>query len=206
MVHRLIFFLTFFCVSVQAQKNYNAVIFQHDGTQINCTARLPTMFENTIKFKIDNNGKFKKMKSKDIKTICYFLRGDKTIELEYLQYYSLFKKNNIEQDLSDTEWLEVVVNGHMTLYVSKEVSRGGQSKSSAYHYFVKRENEEIATEIAYVRYSNGFLIHRMEIEDYFADAPGIEEKIKNKEEGYTAKEIINIVTEYNAFRKTVTIP
>ena len=206
MVHRLIIFLVFFCVNVQAQRFIKAVIFQHDGTQINCLARLPDASEKTIRFKIDENSKTQKLKSKDIKTVCYYLSGDKTLEIEYLRYISFFEMSYIRQEVFAAEWVEVLVRGDMMLYYILESSLSGQRKYNVYHYYVKRENEEYATEIAYVRYVKDFLIYRMEAGDYFADAPEIERKIDYREEGYTPKDIVNIVQEYNAFKKSIPKP
>jgi len=203
MVCRLIFFLIFFCVNVQAQKFLKAVIFQHDGTQINCLARLPDMSETSIRYKIDDNSKTQKIKSKDAKSICYYLRGNKTLELEYLRYISLFELIYNRHNVFAAEWIEVLERGDITLYFTQESSRSGQRKTFTYHYYVKRENEDYATEIAYVRYKNDFLIYRMETEDYFADIPDLEKKIENREEGYTAKDIVNIVKEYNTFKKNI---
>jgi len=201
MNYRLVFVFIFFCVSVQAQTFLNAVIYLHDDTQIDCLARLPAMYEKTIRFKMDNNSKTQKMNSKDIKTVRYILRGGKILEIEYLRYISFFETSM--QDVFAAEWIEVLVRGPMMLYVTQEASRSGQRKTVIYHYYVKRENEEIATEIAYVRYKNDFLIYRMEAGDYFANAPEIEKKIKSREEGYTAKDIVNIVKEYNTFQETI---
>jgi hypothetical protein len=166
-------------------------------------ARLPDMSEKTIRFKIDNNSKTQKMKSKDVKSICYYLSGDKTLDIEYLRYTSFFEVRDFGHEIFAAEWIEVLVRGDMMLYTIHETSRSGQRKSSIYHYLVKRENEEYATEIAYVKYINDFLIYRMETEKYFADAPDIERKIEYREEGYTAKDIVNIVKEYNTFKKTI---
>ena len=203
MVYRLVFFFIVFCVNVQAQKFLKAVIFQHDGTQINCLARLPSMYEKTVRFKVDNNSKVQKVKGEDVKSVRYYLRGNNTLELEYLRYTSFFEiSNNMQNDFT-TEWVEVLVRGDMMLYFIQEASRSGQRKSYIYRYFVKRKNDDYATEIAYIRYKNGFLIYRMEADDFFADAPEIEKKIKNGEEGYSAKDIVSIVQEYNAFKKNV---
>ena len=205
MVHRLFFVLIFFCVNVQAQKFIKAVIFKHDGTQINCLASLPVM-ETTVRFKIDNNSKTQKIKSKDIKSIFYYLRGNETLEMEYLRYTSMFEMTNDRQNVFAAEWMEVLVRGDMTLYYIQEASRSGQRKTIIYHYFVKRENDEYATEIAYVRYNNDFLIYKMEADDFFADVPEIEKKIKSRKEGYLAKDIVNIVREYNTLKNSIPKP
>jgi hypothetical protein len=168
-------------------------------------ACLPVM-ETAIKYKIDQNSKVQKMKSKDIKSVCYYLKGNKTFEIEYLRYTSIFEMNNNIQDVFAAEWIEVLEHGDMSLYSIQEASRSGQRKSYIYHYLVKRENEDFATEIAYVRYKNDFLIYRMEASDYFSDAPDIERKIENREEGYSAKDIVNIVKEYNSYKKTISNP
>jgi hypothetical protein len=203
MVHRIVFILLFWGVSVQAQTFFDAVIYQHDGTHVDCMARLPVLYEKTVRFKTDHNSKTQKMQSKDIKTVCYFHRGEKIVEIEYLRYISFLEMNNTMQNVSAAEWIEVLVRGPMMLYVIQEASRSGQRKTITYHYFVKRENEEFATEIAYVRSKNGFLIYRMESGDYFANAPDIEKKIESREEGYTAKDIMNIVKEYNISQEIV---
>ena len=198
--HGLILFFVFFCINVQAQKYIKAVIFQQDGAQINCMARLPAMFEKNIRFKTDDNRKIQKMKGEEIKSVCYYLRGNNTLEIEYIRYISHFEMSSNMQYASATEWIEVLVRGDMMLYFTQEASRSGQRKAFTYHYYVKKENENYATEIAYLRYRNGFLIYRMEAGDYFSDAPEIEKKIENREEGYTAKDIVNIVKEYNNFK------
>ena len=203
MFPRLFIFLFFFCGYVQAQTFHKVVIFQHDGTQIDGLAKLPAFMSDskTISFKMDNSSKTQKMKSNDIKTICYYLRDKKILEIEYIRYLSFFDVSNNWQNVSAPEWIEVLVRGDMMLYVIKETSRNGQRKSTIYHYFVKRENEEFATEIAYVRYKGDFLIYRMEAGDYFANTPEIERKITRREEGYSAKDIVNIVNEYNSLKK-----
>jgi len=206
MVHRLFFFLIFFCANVQAQKFLPAVIYQHDGTQVNCLARLPAMYEKTVRFKMDDNSKVQKLRGEDVRSVTYSLRGNNTLEIEYLRYTSVFETGYNMQNEFTTDWIEVLVRGEMMLYFIQEASRSGQRKSYTYHYLVKKENDDFATEIAYLRYKNGFLIYRMEAGDYFADAPEIDKKIKNREEGYSAKDIVNIVQEYNAFKKTVYNP
>jgi len=197
---RLIFFLILFCGSIQAQTFYNAVIIQHDGTQIECLARLPSAMVDTksISIKMNDKSKTQKIKSKDIKTISYFDRGKKIIEIEYNRYTSYLEISNNQKNMFASEWMEVLVRGNMMLYIIKETSSYSEKrKSYFYHYYVKRKNEDFATEIAYVRYKNDFLIYRMEAGDYFYDAPDIERKIENREEGYTAKDIVDIVKEYN---------
>ena len=204
MGYRLFLFLIFFCGSVQAQTFYNAVISQHDGTQIECLARLPSAMFDTknITFKMNESGKAQKMKSSNIKTITYFDRDKKIIEVEHHRYTSYLEISNNKKNMFASEWMEVLVRGKMTLYVIQETSgTNNKRKSFFYHYYVKRENEEYATEIAYVRFKNDFLIYRMEAGNYFSDAPNIEQKIGNREEGYTAKDIIDIVTEYNDIQK-----
>ena len=203
MGHRFIFFFLFFCVNIQAQKYNKAVILHHDGTQLECLARLPSMYDKTVKFKMDEKGKVQKMKGEDIKSVSYFLRGNNTLELEYLRYTTFFEMNNNRQNLFTSEWIEVLVRGDMTLYYIQDASRSGQRKSFSYHYLVKKEHEKYATEIAYLRYRNGFLIYRMEAEDFFADVPDIEKKIDNREDGYTAKDIVNIVQEYNTLKQAM---
>ena len=202
---RFIFFLVFFCGSIQAQTFYNAVIIKHDGTQLECLARLPSAMIDTknISFKLNDASRTQKMKSKDIKTIIYFDRGKKIIELEYIRYTSYLEISNNRKNMFSTEWMEVLLRGPMMLYIIKETSGFSEkNKSYFYHYYVKRENEDFATEIAYIRYKNDFLIYRMEIGNYFSDAPEIERRIENKEEGYLAKDIIEIVAEYNNLQKT----
>jgi len=204
----LIFISTFFCGSVQAQNNtfLNAVIVQHDGTQINCFAQFPSMSDSkTIRYKIDNSRRTQKIKSKDIKTVRYYLRNGDTVEIEYLRYMSFIEMSHNKQSVFAPEWLEVMVRGQLMLYVIQEVSSRSniQRRSVTYHYYVKRENEDVATEIAYVRHRSGFLIYRMEAENYFANAPDIQEKIDRRVDGYTAKDIISIVEEYNTVRQTI---
>jgi len=209
MVRRIIFFLFLFCGSVHAQTFYNAIIIKHDGTQIECLARLPSAMFDTknISFKMNDNSKTQKMKSNDIKTITYFDRSKKIIEIEYNRYTSYLEISNNRKNMFASEWMEVLVRGKMMLYVIQETSGSSEKrKSFFYHYYVKRENEDFATEIAYVRYKNDFLIYRMEIGNYFSNAPDIERKIENREEGYTAKDIIDIVTEYNTLQKTIAAP
>ena len=205
MVRRIVFFLFLFCGSVNAQTFYNAIIIQHDGTKIECLARLPSAMVDTknITFKMSEFGKAQKIKSTDIKTITYFDRSKKIIEIEYNRYTSYLEISNNRKNMYASEWMEVLVRGNMMLYVIQETTGSTEKrKTFFYHYYVKRENEDYATEIAYVRYKNDFLIYKMEAGNYFSDAPDIERKIENREEGYSAKDIIDIVTEYNNLKKT----
>ena len=205
MVRRIIFFFFLFCGSVQAQTFYNAIIIQQDGSKIECFARLPSAMVDTknISFKMSEFAKAQKMKSADIKTITYFDRDKKIIEIEYNRYTSYLEISNNRKNMFASEWMEVLVRGNMMLYVIQETTGSSEKrKTFFYHYYVKRENEAYATEIAYVRFRNDFLIYRMEVGNYFSDAPDIEQKIENREEGYSAKDIIDIVTEYNNRKKT----
>jgi len=207
---RLIFLFILFCVKSHAQNNTfnNALIIKHDGTQIECLARYPDMSDSkAIRYKLDKNSKTQRMKSNDIKTVRYLLRNNKVIEIEYHRYVSFFEMRGTgRKNVFAPEWLEVLVRGHLMLYVIEEIplnsGRQRKTKSIQYHYYCKKENEEFASEIAYVLYKSGFLIYRMEEGDYFTNAPDIAKKIENREEGYTAKDIISIVEEYNSFWKT----
>jgi len=208
MDHRIFFFLIFFCGSIQAQQFYNAVIIQHDSTKIECLARMPSSMldSKTISFKMDDKSKAQKIQSKDIKTISYFDRFTKTLELEYIRFTSFLVKNNNRKNMFASEWMEVLVRGKMMLYVIQETSGSSNKRNTFfYYYFVKRENEDYATEIAYLRYKNDFLIYRMEIGNYFYDVPDLEGKIKNREEGYSAKDIVDIVREYNTLQKAFSV-
>jgi len=198
----LICLLIFFCGNVGAQVNTfrPAVIVQHNSTQIECLAKYPAMSNSkVIIYKIDNNSKTQKMKSDDIKMVRYFHKGDKTVEKEFLPYISFFDMSKGRQNHFDPLWMDVLVRGRTTLYVTEEIikSSRGQRQSTTYHYYCKRENEEFASKIAYVSYRNSFLVNRIEVGEYFADASEISEKIENKIEGYSAKDIISIVEEYN---------
>jgi len=206
MRNKLIFLLVFFCTSVGAQINTfrSAVIVRHNSTQIECLAKYPAISNSkVIKYKIDNNSKTQKMKSSDIKTVRYFHKGDKIVEKEFLPYISTFDMTKNKQNHFDPLWMDVLVRGRMTLYVTEEIfkSSRGQRQSTTYHYYCKRENEEFASKIAYVSYRNSFLVNRIEADEYFSDASDISEKIENRAEGYSAKDIIAIVEEYNSKNK-----
>jgi len=203
MNNKWICILIFFCASVDAQINTfsPALIVQHDSIQIVCLANYPAMSNSKIiKYKVDNNSKTQTVKSAEIKMIWYFRKDDKTLEKEYLPYISSFNTGKNRQKQFDPLWMDVLVRGLITLYLTEEISKGsrGQRKIVTHHYYCKRENEKFATKIAYVSDRNGFLVHRMEAGDYFSDAPDISEKIENKEDVYSAKDIIAIVEKYNA--------
>jgi len=193
--------LMFLCGSINAQINkykyYPTVIVLHNGTQVEGFAKFPSSpHSKTIKFKTDKAYKKQKMKSEEIKTIRFFLKGDKTLEFEYLSYISSHSMEKGTQKLSDPIWMEVLIRGSMTLY-SEEVTRKSPHKRTiVYHYYyAKRENENVATEIADTHF--GYEFHKYAY-TYFTDNPSISEKIKNKEKGYSAENIRAIIEEYNA--------
>jgi len=199
----LIFIIILLCGSINAQINTfrPSVIIKKDGTQIECLAKYPaTSFSDIINYKIGENGNLQKMKSNEIKTVRYFLKDDKTVEKELLPYINLFDKNKDKQNYFTPMWMEVVVRGKVTLYASEETSKTsrGQTTSKTFHFYCKRDNEEYASRIAYISQRGSFSVYKMEAENYFADSPEITQKIKDETEGFLAKDIINIVKEYNA--------
>jgi len=194
----LLLFCVFFFINLNAQINkyYSALIIQHDGTQIECFAKYPSMLNSKIiKFKTDQNSKTFTMKSAEIKTVRYFLKDNKTIEKEFLGHISSFDMNKNFAPV----WMDVLAQGQVTLYSTKEISKSSKGLHTfiTYHYYCKRENEKFATKIAYVSSRNNFLVHKIMANEYFADTPDILEKIENKVDGYSAKEIMAIIEEYN---------
>ena len=201
MVHRIVILLIFFCANVQAQRFHEAVIVKNDGMQISCLARLPNRSGQNIRFKFDFLMRPNKMNFRYIHSVRYELGNGKTLELEYLSFFHFFEKNNNRQNIPAPEWLEVLERGDLTLYVIREISGRRRRQYIAYHYFVKRENDAYATEIAHVRHDGDFIIYSMEPGNFFAAAPHIEEKIRNREYDYRATDIVDIVREYNSFTR-----
>jgi hypothetical protein len=164
-----------------------------------CQAKYPnTNNAKEINYKIGENGKTQKMKSADIKTIRYFLKDERVVEKVYIPYLNSAEIERGRQNLSEPAWMDVLVRGKMTLYlriVNQIYSRG--RSMTYYYYYCKRENESVASEIAYTNYMDGSQSLRDYTPKYFSDHPIISEKIKNNERGYTARFIEAIVKEYN---------
>jgi hypothetical protein len=173
------------------------VIVKHNGVQIECHAKNPAAGKaKDISYKTAD-GKTLKMKSDEIKTIRYFLKDGKEVEKVYIPYYSAVEIEKGSQKHSEPAWMDVLVHGKMTLYlrvVNQIYSRG---RSFTYHYYCKRENEQVASEISYTNYFDGSQSFRTYAPNYFSDHPAISEKIKNNEKGDTARFIEDIVREFN---------
>jgi len=203
MRNNLIYTFIFLCGSINAQINTfrPSVIIKNNGSQIECIAKYPaSSYSDFINYKINENGKILKMKSDEIKTIRYILKDDKSIEKELLPYINLLDKNKDKPDCFAPMWMEVLVRGSVTLYATEEISKAsrGQTTSKTFHFYCKREHEEHASRIAYISQRGNFNVYKMEADKYFADSPDISQKIKDEIEGYLAKDIVNIVKEYNA--------
>jgi hypothetical protein len=189
--------LMFFCGSMDAQRYNPAIITLKDGTSMECLSMYPANKDKTVKFKATHNSKTQKMKSAEIKRIRFFLKNDVVSDMDHLQvmYYPAIGKPN----LGKPEWLEVHMHGYVTAYMMKMRVRRGKVEYIDYHFYCKREDEDVATNVAIVSArlfaKDPFL---KVAPDYFADSPGIAERIKNKEKGYASKDIEEILREYNA--------
>jgi hypothetical protein len=117
-------------------------------------------------------------------------------EKEYVISISAHDINKGTQKHSDSVLMNVLVRGPLTLYSKVVVHRGSRTtKFTDIYYYVKRENEEAAIEIAYS--NNSFSSFHSHAHKYFADSPSISERIKKRVKGYTVINIKAIVEEYN---------
>jgi hypothetical protein len=193
--------LIFLCGKTVAQINVfrPAVIIKHDGAQIECQAKYPnTGNAKEINYKIGENGATQKMKSADIKTIRYSLKDDKKKKKVFIPYLNAAEIERGRQNYSEPAWMDVLVRGKMTLYlriVNQIYSRG--RSITYYYYYCKKENESVASEIAYTNYMDGSQSFHHYAPKYFSDHAALSEKIKNNEKGYTARFIEAIVKGYN---------
>jgi hypothetical protein len=193
--------LIFLCGQATAQINIYrpAVIVKQNGEKIECQARYPiTINAKEISYKSDKDGKTYKIKSADIQRIRYFLKDDKIIEKVYIQSISALEIEKGRQNYSEPVWMDVLVQGKMTLYLKVVNQIYSKGRSFMYYsYYCKRENEAVASEIAFTNFRDGSQNFHPHAPAYFADHPTIPGKIKNNEKGYAAKNIEAIVMEYN---------
>ncbi len=199
----LIGLLILLCGNVDAKKKFRpAIIVKQDGTQVECLAEYPDKVDaKAIKFKADRDSKTQKMESGDIKMIRFFLDDDKAVDLERLSVISWANMYRGKQKISKPIWLNVFMRGPVTLYLNVITTTSKTGTSTEYIYYCKRDNEEVASTIAVVY--GGAVIKIGDpfpkiASNYFADSPSIAEKIKNKEKGYSSKEMEAIVGEYNS--------
>jgi hypothetical protein len=195
----LISLLIFLCGNTVAQINVfrPAVIVKHNGAQMECQAKYPNAGNaKEITCKTDKDDKILKMKSAEIKTIRYSLKDDKVVEKVYIPYLNSVEIEKGKQNYSEPAWMDVLVRGKMTLYlrVVNQIYSKGRS-FTYYYYYCKRENEEVASEIAYTNFRDGSQNFHTYAPKYFSDHTTISEKIKNNENGYTARYIEAIVEE-----------
>lgn len=198
-------------VSYAQNDFYPAVIITQKNAQIECLVEIPDRPDvKAINTKMNKDSKTEKIACDSLTKIRLFLNKDREMELERLPVISI---NNVwrgKQKFSNTGWLVVIERGPVTLYGTMVKSYMGTfntaaglanyAKTTDMSLFCKRANEEGASMMVFevsgsIQIGNPF--PKM-ASNYFVDAPDIAEKIKNKEKGYTAKDLLGIVQEYNA--------
>lgn len=94
------------------------------------------------------------------------------------------------------------MHGTVTLYLNAITTTSGTGSTTDRYYYCKRENEEVASMVV-IQFGGMVLKIGKDAfpkvgSEYFADSPGISEKIKNNGKGYSPKDIEDIVKEYNS--------
>lgn len=192
--------LVLVCTNASAGFNFvfhRAVIVLKNGEQIECLAKYPAMYYSEfIKYRTDINGKTQKIRSEDIERIRYFFDNGGFVEKVFLRYIKASDVSKGRLNRSGPDWMELIVDGPMKLYVKETVTHQARRRGiKRYYYYCIREGENVATEITRTGSEIGFSKHAPA---YFADNLVILNNIRNKEKGYSVRDIKAIVLEYNA--------
>lgn len=195
----LLVFILVFLVGNAYAKYRPAVIFKHDGSQIDCLAEYPNdVNSKKINFKMTKDAKSQKIESPDIKLIRY-LDNDQVVEIEYNHQITYNNARKDNPKVSAPAWMNVIIRGPVTLYLITIITqtRNGARITENY-YYCKREDERAATCVSLGKGIHiGSQFPKIGAK-YFSDSPHIAEKIRNKEKGYASRNIEEIVNEYNA--------
>jgi len=187
--------------NIEAKKKFiPAIFFLHDGTQIECFSReIWSLKANEIPYKESKKSNVKIMKSVDIKTILYMYNDGKVSEWDYCSVISI---HSLSRGIEKIEplWLNVKTRGIVTLYentsfVKERYGRDSYIVKKVYSYYCIREDEIAASNI--LAYQSDHIFPKL-ASDYFSDSPEISKNILQKVKGYEAKDIVEIVFEYNS--------
>jgi hypothetical protein len=186
-------------IATFAYAYHPAIIFLHDGTQKEGLVEAPKFNAKSVNFKTDGSSKAQKIKTDDIKTIRFITENDGKVEMDAVRV-NVPPGNNpfIRRPL----FLEVVERGPVTLYYVKIRNISSNAVYDQSFYYCKIESEKIAMFTFYDLAPGSITdpFRKTVGPQIFADNPEIVEKIRNKEKGYTHKDIVKIVREYNAVK------
>lgn len=178
-----------------------------NGTSLKGLIKLPTVSKDLIaingkekvKFKATKKAKTEKYDETQVKLIIFRPSDTETAYFEYVpiskKKYGIFKiitkgeATLYGKAVSTTSSTPMYMGGPMNVHPTQVL----YSFNNFDEYYVKRENEEIASPLITVRISRSFKNRSIE---YFADCPAIVSKLEEKE--YRKEDIKDMVEDYNA--------
>jgi hypothetical protein len=214
---KLTILLTFICLTavMQAQsyshpmRFYPAKIAFENGEVIECVARMP--MGDVVYYKLDASGGLKSIKHGDknnpMHYVLYMPEEEEHFLMEYMQILSLYfiEKPKKRPKQLDFAWRQMWINGPVNLYglVEAEMGSFGNVRSRTTNYFVKRGDEDFATQVHFKIESgrkvtnSTYAVKNFHIygAEYFSDYPELATKIASKVSGYQAEDIVQIVNE-----------
>ena len=195
---KLTFLLVVLSVATLTYAYEPATIFLHNDTQLEGFVEWPNVDARSVNFRADRSSRVQRVSSNDIRLIRFLREDGNFLDIERVQVNASVTNNPLRR----WHFLSVVERGPVTLYyiVVRNVSRSHVTNIP--HYFAKREGEAVAQ---YMWYNQAGVLNdpfRRIGSNFFETNPSISEKIRNKEEGYTHRDIVQIVREYNAWAST----
>jgi len=137
----------------------------------------------SFKLKQGEKGKFQKFKAKNTDSIVCYQDG------ELITYHSLlgvYGKPN---------FYLLHERGKINIYKINSMTTTGYGAFSSTHYPIKRKHEE---RIANIHKGGPYWSNFAEVaSEYFSDCPELVEKIKNREEGFTKDNQLEVAQFYN---------
>lgn len=189
----IILFFTFFCLNTLKAQHREVVIFFNDSTSLEGFGEVR---KNKIYFKLEQNDKLSEWDYLSVRAIHFVGYG-------FIEKYEYVKSDKYNKP----KIMELIEEGNVNLYVFSEIvtksyvpdinfsNKPNGFSPSVYktglqvEYFIKRPNEDSATDIT-------FSFKRRAIR-YFSDCPELLEKINNRT--FTSTNIPEIVAYYNDY-------
>ena len=176
-----------------------ATIFFHDGTSREGLLRPLKMDARQVSFKADKTARVERFPSRDIARIRIFDEEDNAYaDLVFLPWHKRPGRTKLEKAV----WLTVVMDGHLTLYHHRIVTRTqrGATVFVENRFLVRRADEAAPTYIT-TELTRGVVIGPTDLVRlgwrYFENFPELAERIRNREFENNRNGMKTIVMEYN---------
>jgi len=181
----------------------NVKITTADGKIKSGKVNMPISLEKNIEL-ISENGSTEKITNLDIKTIEIISENGTSISYENVYAFKNILRKKIEKK---PRFMLVILRGTVTLYLDIRENTiynstiGITNRMTFTNYYAIREGEPAVSVLSAVAsgQANPNNVFKNTAKDYFSDYPELVTKIKDKV--YKYSDIINVVMEYNNWKK-----